>query len=256
MCARFTLTTPVDRVQRLFNFPLPSFEPRFNIAPTQSVLAVLQDREGLHCDMLRWGLIPSWSKDPSIGQRLINARSETIMEKPAFRNAFQRRRCLIPASGFYEWLHPDVADSLMDDIGREGPSLTDRAQGGLFEELEEAPKPANAGKRQPFYFTLTDNEPFAFGGLWESWQDAAGNPLRTCTILTTQPNEIVGKLHDRMPVMLRTEDFDSWLDPEVTSAAELMPLLTPYPADEMRMYPVSTDVNNPRHEGPECVLPL
>jgi putative SOS response-associated peptidase YedK len=184
-----------------------------------------------------------------------------VPEKPAFRDAFRKKRCLIPATGFYEWLHSNVAQSVIDDIEREGPSLAKRGQGGLFDDFEPvtsaAPDSAQVTtKKHPFYFTLGDGEPFAFAGLWDQWRDPSGNEIHTCTVLTTTPNEIVAELHDRMPVILKPEDFDHWLDPAVTNTAELMPLMAPLPAEEMRMYPVSTTVNNPRSEGPECVLPL
>lgn len=225
MCGRFTLKTPASLIAELFDVRIdPGLElrPRYNIAPTQPVAAVRTsptagDRELV---LLRWGLIPSWAADMKIGASLINARSETVASKPAFRQAFRKRRCLIPADGFYEWQK--------------------QAAGA-------------GGKKQPFCTTLRDGRPFALAGLWERWArpgETPGDvPLETCTILTTDANELQRSVHDRMPVILRPEDYAVWLDPQVQSPEQLTPLLQAYPAAEMQMRLVSTLVNNARNEN-------
>ncbi|MCS7040325.1 MAG: SOS response-associated peptidase, partial [Anaerolineae bacterium] len=183
MCGRFTLTASGDELASLFDLEqAPNLEPRYNIAPTQPVAVVRLDREGRRREftLMRWGLIPSWAKDIHIGNRLINARAETLTEKPAFRTAFRRRRCLIPANGFYEWQKP------------------------------------TAGRKQPYFIGLPDRRPFAFAGLWEHWEGADGSVLDSCAIITTAANERVRVLHDRMPVILERTDFGDWLDPTTT----------------------------------------
>jgi len=221
MCGRFSLGATI-RVGQLFDLPnWPETPPRYNIAPSQEVPAVIQNREvgGREFRLFRWGLVPSWAKDPAIGNRMINARSETAATKPAFRKPFGERRCLILADGFYEWK-------------RDG------------------------SRKQPYYIKLRDGEPFAFAGLWDHWAPADGQPLETCTILTTTPNALVQPIHDRMPVILPSSAYGAWLDRTVSDVPTVQALLTPYPADEMIAYPVSTRVNNPAHDTPECVLPL
>lgn len=222
MCGRYTLTsTDLSLVELLGLTRAPELRPRYNIAPTQQV-AVLRapaGGEAREIEMLRWGLIPSWAKDPAMGNRMINARSETADEKPAFRSGLRQRRCLIPADGFYEW----------------------RKAGG---------------RKQPFYIRLGDQGPFAMAGLWDRWQGPEGTVIESCTILTTVPNELVRPIHDRMPVVLPPECFREWLDPIVTNAARLKPLLGPYPASQMVAYPVSTQVNSPANDGPACIEPL
>jgi putative SOS response-associated peptidase YedK len=221
MCGRFTLTKPIPVLAEMFLFPETAApqEPRFNIAPTQGVAAVRAPKGLEHRELafLRWGLIPSWATDPSIGNRLINARAETVAEKPSFRAAFRHRRCLVLADGFYEW-----------------------------QRL--------AGKKQPYYFRIRDGQPFAFAGLWERWEDQ-GKPVESCTLLTTEANEVLRPVHDRMPVILEANKYNSWLDPSVQEAELLKPLLHPYPGDAMMGYPVSSLVNNPRNESPKCVDP-
>ena len=229
MCGRFTLSTPADVVAEVLELAsLPVLEPRYNIAPTQLALAVRGARAdaggaaggvpGRRGDMLRWGLIPRWAKDVSIGARMINARGETLTSKPSFRSAFRRRRCLIPADGFYEWQQ--------------------RGKG-----------------KQPYYIKRHDGMVFALAGLWELWQSPDGAPVESCTIITTEPNDAVKPLHDRMPVILAPGDFDLWLDPEVTQPERVQPLLRPSPPEELVAYPVSTHVNSPAHDSPECVAP-
>lgn len=218
MCGRFTLRTPAAQVARQLGLlEAPQYALRYNIAPTQPVGVVRGGSGGTRqWAAMRWGLVPSWAKDLAIGNRMINARAETVAEKPAFRSAFRRRRCLVVADGFYEW----------------------RRAGS---------------KKLPYYIQLPDGEPFAFAGLWERWT-GAGEPVESCTIITTSANETMAALHDRMPVILSASDYDVWLDSELTEPAPLRQLLLPF-ADELTLTPVSTWVNNPRHEGPECLAP-
>lgn len=222
MCGRFTQRVPAARLRREFKLKeLPHVEVRYNIAPTQNILAVRQAADEREAVYLKWGLIPSWTKDSSIGSRLINARSETLLEKPAFRTAFKRRRCLIPADGFYEW-------------------------GAV-----------SGGRKQPFYFSLTDEQPFAFAGLWEHWRNADDEEIETCTILTTQANDAVSAIgHDRMPVILPARYYDLWLGSDVSDQEQLLSLLQPYPADEMLSYPVGWYVNNPAHDDERCLAAI
>ena len=216
MCGRYTLTVPTDRLVAELGLDEVRAEPtqNFNVAPTQSVAAVVAEGGKRRLEMLRWGLVPSWADDPEIGSRMINARSETAPEKPSFRSAFRRRRCLIPADGFYEWK---------------------REPGG----------------KQPFYIRMKDERPFAFAGLWESWHDGE---VRSCAILTTQANELVRDVHERMPVILPKEDYEAWLDPEA-EREELVSLLRPYLGDDLETFPVSRFVNSPRNNDERCVEP-
>ncbi len=217
MCGRYTLSTPVGVLAEEFGLfgSLPEVPPSYNVAPTQEVAAIMEGGGERRLEMLRWGLIPSWAKDPAIGARMINARSETVAEKPSFRGAFKKRRCLIPADGFYEW------------------------------------QKTNGGK-QPYYIRMENGRPFALAGLWEIW-DRDGEEIRSCTILTTEANRLVGEIHHRMPVILPPEDYELWLDPSIQEADPLLPLLNPYPADPMEAYPVSRFVNSPKNDGPGCV---
>jgi len=222
MCGRFTLTDPDADLAEQFNLPeVPDVQPRYNIAPTQPVAAVrLNTRSGQReLVMLRWGLIPSWAQDPEIGSRMINARAETAAEKPAFRAAFRRRRCLVVADGFYEWQK-------------------------------------QAGPKQPIYIHLRDRKPFGFAGLWEFWKDPEGKAIESCTLLTTEPNDLIRNFHNRMPVILSPEYYEPWLNPEIEDLDVLQPMLKAYPAEEMEAIPVSRWVNNPDNEGPRCVEPL
>jgi putative SOS response-associated peptidase YedK len=221
MCGRFTQSQTAEMIAEVFQVAeVPPLTPRYNIAPTQSVSTVLQTPE--HSErqfrQLHWGLIPSWAKDPKMGAKMINARAETVAEKPAFRSAFKQRRCLVLADGFYEW-----------------------------KRLER--------KKQPYYFRLDDGKPFAFAGLWEHWEGPEGEAIASCTLLTTAPNDLLRSVHDRMPVILHPQDYDLWLDPEVKAPDVLQPLLQPYPTEAMTGYPVSTLVNNPASDRPECVSP-
>jgi len=219
MCGRYTLKAPVKSLVDLFHLAeAPELPFRYNIAPTQQVPAVRSSGHNKSTElvMCRWGLIPSWAKDAKIGNQLINARSETVATKPAFRSAFRKRRCLMPADGFYEWK-------------KEGT------------------------KKQPFYIHLKDGGPFAFAALWEEWHDEHGEPIQSCTILTAEANAMLKPLHDRMPVILSPENFAKWLDPEIQQPEEIVPHLQPISAKELAMHPVSTLVNSPKNEKPECV---
>ncbi len=221
MCGRFSLGTPATTLAGQFNlFEIPAWPPRYNLAPTQPAPTVVKAASQLarQFKMHRWGLIPPWAKDPGIGSQLINARAETVAAKPAFRKAFRERRCLILADGFFEWQRR----------GRH---------------------------KQPFHIRMRDGRPFAFAGLWEYWEGPEGPAIDSCTILTTTANELVGTLHDRMPVILAPQDYDLWLDPAIQKVERLESLLRPYPSEEMTAYPVSTRVNNPANESPECVEP-
>ena len=223
------LSIVADRLRELMgaDFAVMQLVARYNIAPTQPVVAVRWGKVGREAGLLRWGLVPGWAKDAAIGHRMFNARSETAHEKPAFKYAFRRRRCLVPADGFYEWRNPPDVDS----TGR-----------------TKQTKPA----RQPYLITLADEGPFAMGGLWEHWQDEHGNELETCTILTCAANELVGELHDRMPVILAPEDYGRWLDTSDEDVSTARALCKPYPAELMMHRSVGTFVNNPRHEGRRC----
>lgn len=223
MCGRYTLTSKGDEVALLFDLSeLPPLPPRYNLAPTQeaAVVRVLGAGAPRHLDFLRWGLIPYWAEDRSIGNRMINARSESVADKPAYRWSFRKQRCLIPADGFYEW----------------------KKEGKL---------------KQPFHIHRKDRQPFAFAGLWARWKPKdGGDPLDTFTILTTESNATIRPLHDRMPVILPRDQFDLWLDPTVEDRALLEPLLKPFDPDALELTPVSRTVNSPANDVPECVAPL
>jgi putative SOS response-associated peptidase YedK len=220
MCGRFSLrASGADLAEQFGLAEAPDLPPRYNIAPTQPVAVVRAGPGGVALALLRWGLIPRWAKGPEIGSRLINARAEAVAEKPAFREAFRRRRCLVPADGFFEWQ-------------------------------------ARGGRKQPYHFRLRDGRPFAFAGLWESWRGEDGEALESCAILTTEANGVVGPVHGRMPVILGPADYGRWLDPRAQEPGQLRPLLRPYPAEEMAACPVGPWVNDPRHEGPRCLEPL
>ena len=214
MCGRFTLKTPIEKVAKQFHAAAPAdVGARYNIAPSQEILAVRDGAEGRELSFFKWGLIPSWSREP---KGFINARAETLLEKPSFREAFKRRRCLVPCDGFYEW------------------------------------KKEGSGRKQPYYFQLKDGELFAFAGIWEEWQQEE-HKVATCAIITTPPSTLVAPLHNRMPAMLREVDYEEWLGGDVRQAASL---LVPYPATGMQSYPVSMKVNLPVVDGAELVKPL
>ena len=218
MCGRFTLFLDAETLREEFGLTEvpPDLSPRYNIAPSTQ-LVVVASAESRKAEWMRWGLVPSWAKDPAIGNKLINARSETLMEKPSFRNAFQRRRCLILADGFYEWKRGEG----------KGPSV-------------------------PYYFHLVDHKPFAFAGLWEFWRSPDGEDLRTCTIITCGANSLVASVHDRMPVIFTPDTADQWLAP--APVEKLQPLLTPLDSTRMSAHPVSRAVNAPGYDSSELII--
>ena len=217
MCGRFTLhSNPAILAAEFDLTDFPLLNPRYNIAPMQPIVALRRDAAGLRtAALLKWGLVPSWADDPKSGNRMINARSETIAEKPSFRTAFKRRRCLIPADGYYEWRK----------VGK---------------------------SKQPYLIHAASRRPFAMAGLWESWESPDGSVVETCTLLTTSANQRLSPLHDRMPVILAEPDRASWLDP-LASPPALQALLHPAPEDAMEFHSVSTLVNSPVHETPRCI---
>ena len=221
MCGRFTLTVdPAEMGAAFRNYNFPSqFVPRFNIAPSQPILAIPNDGNN-KADFFIWGLIPSWAKDPTIGNRLINARGETLAEKPSFRGGYKYKRCLVLADGFYEW--------------------------------EKTP---GTKAKVPHFIHMKTRKPFAFAGLWSEWHSPDGSQIRSCTIVTTQPNPFMAAIHDRMPVIIDPDDYQRWIDPAAQPPDSLQPLIKPYSADEMTAHPVSTLVNNPKNDRAECVVP-
>jgi putative SOS response-associated peptidase YedK len=220
MCGRYVQRTPAKTLSKEFQVSeMPEIKPRYNIAPTQDILSIRRIEDEREAILLKWGLVPSWAKDVSIGAKLINARSETVTEKPSFREAFKKRRCIIPADGFYEWQR-------------------------------------TGGKKQPYFFRMRDERPFGFAGLWEKWRDADGQVLETCTILTTEANEVLRPVHDRMPVILHSEDYDLWLDEDARQQDLRKDLLRPYTSAEMVSYPVGTAVNSTNNQGAELIRPL
>jgi putative SOS response-associated peptidase YedK len=222
MCGRFALTVdPADLQDAFPEFTFPAQgAPRYNIAPSQPIMALPNDGTN-KVDFFVWGLIPSWAKDPTIGSHLINARAETLAEKPAFRSAYKYHRCLIFADGFFEW----------------------QARPGMKSKV-------------PHFIRLKSGAPFAFAGLWEHWQPADGSEVRSATIITTEPNELMATIHNRMPVILPRHAYTQWIDPTPLFPIDLKSLLVPYPAGEMDAYPVSTLVNSPGNDRAECVLPV
>jgi putative SOS response-associated peptidase YedK len=226
MCGRFSLRARLAEL--LEDFPIdeqnaPLLSPRYNIAPSQPVFAV-REKPGVASPVreavcLRWGLIPSWATDPAIGNRMINARSETVAQKPAFRAALRRRRCLVAADGFYEW----------------------KAEG--------------RGK-QPYFIHRSDDRPFAFAGLWESWEGPDHSSIESCTIITTQANDLMRPIHERMPVILQPGNYAQWLEPAEQNSGSLLPLLTPYAGNDLEAFPVSRSVNNPSYDASDCLSRL
>jgi putative SOS response-associated peptidase YedK len=219
VCGRYAFFSPAEAVRRVFDLPeLPLLEPRYNIAPTQSVPAVRAGEEGRRAFVsLHWGLVPRWAKERAIGNRMINARAESVAEKPSFRDAFRKRRCLVLADGWYEW--------------------------------QVAP-----GGKQPWFVRMKDARPFAFAGLWERWKDPAdGALLESCTIVTTDASASIRKIHERMPVVLAAQDWDRWLDPAYSEADNLQQLLKPFDPGSLEAWPVSRRVNTPKNEGAELI---
>ncbi len=219
MCGRFAMKASDEKVTARFAVQesLFSIRPRYNVAPSQ-IVGVILDNGMRYLEGLKWGLIPSWSKDPKIGNKLINARGETLAEKPSFRTAYKRRRCLIPATGFYEWK-------------KEGD------------------------QRIPMYIHLKDHELFGMAGLWEEWQAPDGSFVRTFTIITSPPNGLMETIHSRMPAILKPEDEAMWFDPSLQNSKELQALFQPYPAEAMTTHPVSKHVNSPANDDAHCIEP-
>lgn len=224
MCGRFAFYSPHEAMIDVFELPpdTPAVEPRWNLAPTQFVATVRAAPGGTReLALLHWGLVPSWAKERSVGQRLINARADTLAEKPSFRSAFRRRRCLVLADGYYEW----------------------RAGTG-------------GGAKQPYFIRPEHGGPIGMAGLWERWRDpASGEPLESCVIVTTDASEALRRIHERMPVVIPRERFAAWLDPANEDVAALQPLLDPAHAAPLVATPVSRRVNSPKNEGPELVEP-
>jgi putative SOS response-associated peptidase YedK len=220
MCGRYTLHHKPEEIEERFDVE-PDEEllaPRYNIAPSQ-IIPVIRHTGSKEMVGCKWGLIPFWAKDPKIGNNLINAKAETIAEKPSFKHAFAKRRCLIPADGFYEWQKRGKAPS------------------------------------QPIYVRRRDSGLFAFAGLWEEWKTPDGEALATCTIITVEPNELVSQFHHRMAAILKPDEEAAWIDPG-SKAEDLLRLLRPYPADELEAFPVSRAVNSPSFDGAACIAPV
>ena len=219
MCGRFTLIRDPEAIITRFALKTIPFEfiPRYNIAPSQLIPGLYTDQHGQRrITLFKWGLVPSWAKDEKIGFKMINARAESLLEKPAFKNLVTRRRCVIPADGFYEW-----------------------------QQME--------GGKQPKRILLKSEELFGMAGLFDSWRSPEGHIVNSCTIITTRPNELMTPIHDRMPVILRREAEDLWLNPKTQDPQLLQALLEPYDAQQMRAYSVSAQVGNPRNDGPQCI---
>jgi putative SOS response-associated peptidase YedK len=226
MCGRFVSASPPDQIARYFDAVHSgehALDPNYNVAPTHDVYAVLVDGGTRRLETLHWGLVPFWAKDPSAGNRMINARSETLATKNAYKRAFRKHRCIIPADGFYEW----------------------KAVPGQKQ-------------KQPMYIHRPDGEPMAFAGLWEVWRnpDVPGEELHSCTVITTAANEKMAAVHDRMPVMLPPSSWETWLDPTVDDLDLLGRFLVPAPPELIELYPVSTEVNNVRHQGAHLIDPV
>ncbi|WP_019003664.1 SOS response-associated peptidase [Cohnella laeviribosi] len=219
MCGRYTITVTLEELiarYRADHVAVPFHAPRYNVAPGQLVPAVVNDGKANRLGVLKWGLVPPWADDAKIGSRMINARAETLTERPAFRGAIRRKRCLLPADGFYEWK-------------------------------------ASAGQKRPYRIRLRSGELFSMAGLYETWTSPDGDVLHTCAVVTTAPNRLMADIHDRMPVILRKEDESLWLDRRVQNPAELRRLFVPFPEDEMEAYEVDGRVGNPANDDPLCI---
>jgi putative SOS response-associated peptidase YedK len=229
MCGRYVLKAALPDIARMLGMDADiavdraierDWDPSYNIAPTRAVPACRIETPGhKQLALMHWGLIPQWAKKPDASYRMINARAETVAEKPAFRSALRHRRCLIPADGYYEWK-------------------------------------SMPGRKQPYYFSMKNSDPFCFAGLWERWQPAEGEAVESCAIITTGANALGAEIHHRMPVIVPAGDYDQWLDPQINQADEVLPLLRPFPPRAMTVYPVSTLVNNARVDESRCITPL
>ena len=224
MCGRFVQNIPFETLQQNFNICTTDADilPNYNVAPTQEILTIIKHDNENKLERLHWGLVPFWAKDISIGSRMINARAETVSQKPSFRNAFKKRRCLIPADGFYEWT-------------------------------------GEKGNKQPYYVSIPSGEPFAFAGLWESWTDKESDEksvYKSCTIITTAASESICEIHHRMPAILDPKFHEKWLDVEIQDPKELEPILQDGIIHDMKYYPVSTFVNSVKNNDPNCIKPV
>ncbi|WP_183600333.1 SOS response-associated peptidase [Paenibacillus phyllosphaerae] len=222
MCGRFTITVSLEELMLRYwigEAAIPFHSPKYNVAPGQQVLAIINDGERNRLGELKWGLVPSWADDPKIGNKMLNARSETVHEKPAFKQLIQRKRCIIPADGFYEWQ-------------------------------------VTGSSKQPMRIVLQTRNIFSMAGLYDTWLSPDGTRLSTCTILTTSPNELMAPIHDRMPVILRPEQESLWLDRDIQQANQLRDLFVPYPAEELEAYPVNSAVGNVRNDDSSLIEPL
>jgi len=217
MCGRLVIYSPPERYAELFGVnPAYKLNPSYNIPPTTSIPACRVNTKGERELMLmRWGLVPRWSKGPDSHFSMFNARAETVHEKPAYRSAFKKQRCLIPADGFYEW--------------------------------------TQANGKQPYFIHRRDNDPLVFAGLWEHWQDKEDNAIDSCTIIVTEANSLMQPVHDRMPVILNPEQFNAWLDPEYQAGDDLRDMLKPYTAGDLEIFAVSRDVNSPKNDGADLI---
>ena len=221
MCGRFVTDIPADQLRRIFNLTeVTRLEPRYNVTPSQFVGVVRNQVDHNRLDLLKWGLVPSWSKDPGIGSQMINARSETVYEKPAFRHAIKYRRCIIPTSGFYEW-----------HISGEH-------------------------HKQPWYFRMADDSPMCLAGLWETWKTPDGSELESFAVMTTSANKLVATIHERMPVILHPDSYNLWLSHNMHDPVLVQPLFQPFPDAGMAACKVSDLVNNPHNDSPACIAPL
>jgi len=221
MCGRLVLKDNIEDLSSCFqidNVDDLLLEARYNIYPGQNVPVIIME-ERKKFVMMRWGLVPSWSNDPLIGFQMINARAETLSQKASFKNSFKKLRCIIPCSGFYEW------------------------------------KKLDKKTKVPYFIRLRNGTPFALAGLWDRWNKDGGN-LTTFTIITTTPNNIIKPIHDRMPVILKSENHDMWINPDITDTEYISDFLKPYPSEEMELYEISTFVNNPKNDSPECIEPI
>ncbi len=229
MCGRFVSATSPEDLARFFGAAPPEVElpPRYNIAPSSDIYACTENREKVRSlQVFRWGLVPFWAKDPSVGQRMINARAETLAQRNAYRSAFSKRRCLVPADGFYEWRKPARGSGLR--------------------------------RKQPYFIHRPDGEPMAMAGLWEAWRGPdrdSEEALYTVTLITTDANEDLAEIHDRTPAVIGPGDFEEWLDPENHDTGALSELLGPVPVGELEAYPVTPRVGNVRNDGPELIEP-
>ena len=217
MCGRFTFDIPPELLAAIFGLrEIPELTPSYNVAPTQHAAVVRQVSDHNCLVLMQWGLVPPWAKDPAIGSQMINARSETVADKPSFRHAIKYRRCIVPASGFFDWKH-------------EGKAKT------------------------PYYFRMKGGHPLGLAGIWEEWKSPDGSLLDTFSLLTTTANRLVAPIHERMPVILAPDDYPTWLNKHITDPDQLKPLYPPFPADLLEAYPVSDRVNSPRNNSPENI---